>query len=462
MRLSIHIVRVLGLLGMALALGACSSRAGKLAHIKKRGTLVVLTRNAPTMYYIGRDGRPEGPEYQLVEAFATSIGVTPKFVLKDSVEDLLHALSRGQGDMVAAGMTKTPRRSRTFGFGPSYQDVTQQVVCRRNGPQPESPADLSSVRLDVVADSSYVMRLKALKRAHPDLTWHEDAHEGSEQLLRRVWKGTLDCTVADSNIVAINRRYFPNLVVAFNLSQSQPLAWLVPKGSHALTRAMTTWLHAYRKKGRLKALMTRYYGVLNVFDYVDARTYIHKIETVYPAYKPLFVKAAKKYDLPPLVLAAQAYQESHWNPHATSDTGARGMMMLTQNTAQSLGVHNRLDPASSIRGGAKYLARMEQHLSDSIIPSQRIWFALAAYDVGLAHLRDARKLAKRLGKNPDRWSDMRQVLPLLSKHRYYHTLKHGYARGLEPVRYIRRVRNYADILRHRTQHLARAQPAATR
>uniref|UniRef100_UPI0026304C9E transporter substrate-binding domain-containing protein n=1 Tax=Oleiagrimonas sp. TaxID=2010330 RepID=UPI0026304C9E len=294
-----------------LSVGCVSKPDPLLQRIRARGTLIVLTRNAPTTYYIGRDDRPQGPEFALATAYAKSLGVKPKFVIKDSITDLMQAMAKGEGDMIAAGMVRTPKREKHFDFGPTYQTVTEQVVCRRGGPSPSSIDDLSSINLKVVADSSYVSRLKALKVNHPNLHWTVNRTEGTEQLLREVWSGKLGCTVADSDIIAINRRYFPNLVVALDLSKPQKLAWVLPKGANSLQDSMQSWLAGYRKSGALKNVMYHYYGLAKVFDYVDTRTYVRKIQKVYPRYAPLFIKAASKHDLPPLVLAAQAYQESH-------------------------------------------------------------------------------------------------------------------------------------------------------
>jgi len=435
-----------------LALAACSGHDdARLRAIKANGTLVVLTRNAPTAYYIDHNDKPAGPEFEMVAAFARSIGVKPKFVIKDSVADMLHALAEGEGDMVAGGITRTDVRLKTFGFGPTYQTVTEQVVCSRRGKRADSVEELSNVDFEVISDSSYVERLKALQARHPGLHWRVSNNDDTEELLRQVWKGKIDCTVADSNIVAINRRFFPNLVITFDLSKPQPLAWVIPKNAAGLEDAMQHWLENYRSSGKLTRLMQHYYAHVKVFDYVDTRAYVRRIKSRYPKYKPIFHKAAEAHDLPPLVLAAQAYQESHWNPHAKSPTGVRGMMMLTLNTAHALGVRNRLNARASIEAGARYLARLKTRLSDAIYKPDRIWFALAAYNIGLAHLRDARDLARTLGRDPNRWNSMRTVLPLLSKKRYYHRLDRGYARGLEAVRYVRRIRNYADILREKTR-----------
>ncbi|HEY5648079.1 MAG TPA: transglycosylase SLT domain-containing protein, partial [Nitrospiria bacterium] len=115
-------------------------------------------------------------------------------------------------------------------------------------------------------------------------------------------------------------------------------------------------------------------------------------------------------------------------------------------TAKEVGVSNRLDPEQSVRGGAKYLDNIRRRLPEEMAEPDRTWIALAAYNVGMGHVRDARELARRLKKDPDQWSSLSEVLPLLSQKKYYKTLKHGYARGREPVLYVNRIRNYRDIL----------------
>jgi membrane-bound lytic murein transglycosylase F len=160
----------------------------------------------------------------------------------------------------------------------------------------------------------------------------------------------------------------------------------------------------------------------------------------------MFIKAAKKNGISSALLAAQSYQESHWNPKAKSPTGVRGIMMLTQPVAKSLGVTSRLDAKQNIYAGAKYHAKMKKMFDDNVTEPDRSWLALAAYNVGRGHFRDAQGLAEKLGKNPNLWIDMKEVLPLLSEKEYYKDLTYGYARGNEPVQYVTRIRDYDDIL----------------
>ena len=188
---------------------------------------------------------------------------------------------------------------------------------------------------------------------------------------------------------------------------------------------------------------------------VDTKTFLRHIQTRLPLYRQQFVRAGQEYSIPWTLLAAQAYQESHWNRNAMSPTGVRGIMMLTRVTASDLGIEDRLDPQRSIAGGARYLAKLGRQIPAHIPKPDRVFMALAAYNVGMGHIEDVRILARRMNKNSDRWSELKTVLPLLAKKKYYKTLPHGYARGWEPVQYLKRVRAYREILEHVVQQEAR-------
>lgn len=184
----------------------------------------------------------------------------------------------------------------------------------------------------------------------------------------------------------------------------------------------------------------------------EVKVFGKHLRTRFKRYAPTFKQAADQHDIPWRLLAAQAYQESHWNWKAKSPTGVRGIMMLTRNTAASLGIRNRLDPEQSIQGGAKYLVRMEARLPSQVKEPDRVYMALAAYNIGMGHLKDARRLALRLGKNPNQWDHLKTVLPLLRQKKYYRTLRYGYARGNEPVQYVERIRAYRKLMKvHRPQ-----------
>lgn len=433
-----------------LSLLSCSS-ANRLDSIKQNNVINVVTRNAPTTWYEGRDG-VAGFEYELAENFATYLGVELNMVSRDSVSAILDAVHKGEADIAAAGLTRTMERENGFLFGPTYQDVRQQVVCRRGGARPKTVEELADVELMVPANSSYVERLQSIKLTYSDIRWREDANVNTELLLEMVWKKELECTVADSNIVAINRRYFPELSVRFDLGEAQSLAWLLPSGATNLREELNSWYQKINNSGELAELKEKYFGHIEVFDYVDTRTLTRRIKRVLPKYRKMFEEAGERYGIDWTLLAAQSYQESHWNPRAKSPTGVRGIMMLTLTTAKEVGIKSRLNAEENIMGGAKYLAQMQKRLPETIVGHDREWMALAAYNVGFGHLRDAFVLSERLEKNPYLWTDLSEVLPLLGQKKHYKNLKYGYARGWEPVRYVKRIRDYQDII---VQYLVR-------
>lgn len=419
--------------------------------IKEKGSLKFLVLNSPTTYYQRRAGEFAGLEYDLATEFAGFLDVTPKFEVYNSVASLLEALAKStEPAIAAAGLSSTNNRKERFDFGPGYQAVTQQIVCRE-AYDIETDKDLEKVQLVVTKDSSYIERLEQLTKRGINLKWRSD-EQSTEELLRRAWLREIDCVMADSNIVDINRRYYPPLKIVYELPRHETLNWLLPKDSPGIKAVLDSWFADLDDSGRLESLQNRYYGFIAKFDPYDTKIFNQRRKNRLPKYLDYFKAAEKKYgsqiaEWP--FLAAMAYQESQWNPRSQSPTGVRGMMMLTQATAKSVGVTDRLDPEQSIDGGARYFKRIKNRLPKQIKDPSRDWFALAAYNIGYGHLQDAWKLAKKLGKNPFDWAEMKTVLPLLSEKKYYSKLKYGYARGSEPVRYVSRIRHYMDLVENK-------------
>jgi membrane-bound lytic murein transglycosylase F len=269
----------------------------------------------------------------------------------------------------------------------------------------------------------------------------------SSELITLVVEEVIDYTVADSNDVALMRRYHPEVRVAFNISEQQKLAWAMPKSDDdSLYQAAVAFFDAIKESGELKDTLARHYGHIRNYDYAGTPTYMRHIQRRLPTYMEQFQAAAKTNDLDWRLLAAVAYQESHWNPLAVSPTGVRGIMMLTKVTAAELGVKERTDPIESIQGGARYLRTLFDKFAELAEPD-RTWLALAAYNVGYGHVKDAQWLTEQSGGDPTQWTDVKQRLPLLRQRKWYRQTKYGYARGNEPVRYVENIRSYYDILR---------------
>ncbi|WP_458525625.1 membrane-bound lytic murein transglycosylase MltF [Onishia taeanensis] len=430
-----------------LMLSGCGEpSAPPLAAPGETGVLKVATRNGATTYYFNRHEAPAGPEYDLTRRFAEARGVKIEWSLFDSTVEVLEALEAGEVHLAAAGLTQLPARNARFTPGPVHTDIVEQLVCHRDmRPLPRELADLAEVEIRVTAASSYSQQLTSLVNDHTGITFEEDPRT-TEVLLEAVANRTLDCTVADSNIVKVVRRHFPHLEVAMNLTAGSALGWYLPAGQEALAAEAREWMAGDTGQAAIEGVRERYYAYIGEFDFVDLRALNRRIDNRLPNYLDLFLEAESTTGMPADLLAALAYQESHWDPNAVSPTGVRGIMMLTRNTAKSLGVTNRLDPAAAIDGGARYLADRHARLPEDIPEPDRTYLALASYNIGRGHLLDARELARDLGKNPDSWEDMKEVLPLKADKRYYPQTRYGYARGYEPVHYVRRIRNYLDVI----------------
>jgi membrane-bound lytic murein transglycosylase F len=428
-----------------LTLAGCGPR--QVPPPDASGELVVGTRNSPTTYFTDNEGKDTGFEYDLAARFAERHGWRLRVVLEDDLEALLAAVREGRVHLAAAGLTATPERKRRLAFGPTYGEVKEWVVCNAKGPTPRKLEDMSNLRLEVVAESSHADHLQSLSRKHPGLEWVALSTAGSEELLERVDLGLTDCTVADSDSLAVAHNFHPNLRDAFILQSGQPQAWAMRQGVDVgFSRKISTFFRDIRKSGELDILRERYFGHVERLADADVTGILERRVTLLRDLVAHFHEAQLETGLDWRLLAAVAYQESQWNAHAVSPTGVRGIMMLTADTADRLGVQNRLDPRESILGGARYIVMLKEGLPADIPEPDRTWLALAAYNIGPGHLEDARRLASKLGRNPDDWRDMKATLPLLARSQHNSKLRYGFARGGEARAFAENVRIYYDIL----------------
>jgi len=412
-----------------------------LEQIKQRGKLVVLTTNAPTTYYFNRDNQLTGPEYDMTQAFAKSLELEVEYKVFESTKAVLNALRNKEGDLAAASLTINEERYKEFDYGPVYQATNEYVICHRSKRKIKTREELNDLEVVIAADTTYVESLKA----YPEMKWVADHNLNTSDLIEQVAQSKIECTISDSTLYNIERRYHTEIQNKYTLAKESKLAWMLNKNNDELKQAISSWFEKYKDDYELSYMLEKYYGYVEIFDYVDIHKFLKRIKTRLPQYKEFFIDAANENDLDPSLLAAQSYQESHWNRKAKSPTGVRGIMMLTQPVAKSLGVTNRLHAKQNIYAGAKFQAKMKKMVEQVDEPT-RSWLALAAYNIGRGHFRDAQSLARKLNKNPDRWHDMKEILPLLSQKKYYKDLRYGYARGNEPVRYVTRIRGYDELL----------------
>ncbi|MCD0206047.1 membrane-bound lytic murein transglycosylase MltF [Klebsiella aerogenes] len=413
----------------------------RVAEIIARGELRVSTINSP-LTYAAINNKDYGLDYELAKRFADYLGVKLKVTVRQNISQLFDDLDAGKTDMLAAGLVYNTERVKNYQAGPTYYSVSQQLVYRVGGNRPRTLAGINAEQLAIAPGHVALNDLQALKESkYPDLNWRVDEKRGTTALMQAVIDGTLEYIVADSVAVSLFQRVHPELAVALDISDEQPVTWFSEKSEdNSLSAAMLDFFNSMNEDGTLARLEEKYLGHGNDFDYVDTRTFLRAVQNTLPDLKPLFEKYARQIDW--RLLAAIAWQESHWDPQATSPTGVRGMMMLTRNTAQSLGLTDRTDAEQSLDGGMRYLQDMMAKVPEAIPKEERIWFALAAYNMGYAHMLDAMALTKKQKGNPNSWSDVKQRLPLLSQKPYYSRLKYGYARGHEAYAYVENIRKY--------------------
>ena len=408
--------------------------------------IVVLTRNAPSIFYYDKDGIRRGFEYELASIFVKEhLGRRPKFRVLHSTSEVLDALTRKEGDFAAAGLTKLISRESKILFGPSYASVEQQVICREKMGI-KRVEDLIGKEVVVVSQSSYAEQLSRLSKKLPGLDFKIASHKNTEDILSEVFLGKIDCTITDSHIFELLRSDYPDLKRVLTLGQSGFLAFAAPKDRSGLIKEMNQWFESFSKTSRFQGLKDQYFSHTESFDYYDIMVFRKRVKQRLPRYLPLIKEASLASGFSKRLLAAVSYQESHWNPKSKSPTGVRGFMMLTLPTAQSLGVKNRLNAKESMLAGAKFLRQLYERLPDYLNHEDRVHFALTAYNMGYSHLTDARKLCISLGYNPNTWLGLQKVLPLLSKKKYYQKLRFGFARGYEALSYVQRIKSYRSIL----------------
>nr|WP_281175812.1 membrane-bound lytic murein transglycosylase MltF [Catenovulum maritimum] len=435
----------LGIVICCLVLVSCKTEQAQSQYQKiiQSKQLKIGTLFGSTSYFLTADGAT-GFEYELAKHFADYLDVELVVVPVYDLSELFALLDSGQVDLLAANLTRTPDREKQYRFSPSYLKISEKLIFKQGNIRPRKWEDLNG-KLIIAANSTHAQTVE--DNAPESLDWQVTSDLDSEELIQAVLDEEIDYTIVDSNLLAVNRRISPELSIGFSVSKEQQIAWVFNQESNdELFAKLIDFFGAINQDGSFAYLEDKHFGHVRDFDYVDTRQFLKAIEKTLPKYQGWFEQYAGQYKLDWRLLAAQSYQESHWNPRAKSPTGVRGIMMLTQPTAKQVGVKSRLNAEDNIRGGAQYLASLMKRIPARIQDPDRTWFALAAYNIGLGHLEDARRITESLGSDPDKWHQVKKHLPFLQKKKYYKFTRYGYARGNEAVNYVENIRRYYDSL----------------
>ncbi len=423
-----------------------------LKHIKLRGKLRVSTDYNSTNYFIYK-GRAMGFQYELLKALAEELDVKLELNVENDLQSAFTSLEMGDIDLIGMNLAITQDRQERFNFTLPHSQ-TKQVLIQRKALKSDSvpiirnQIELGDKLIHVQQASAYVERLENLsKEIGRSIDIEKLDRIEVEELIAQVSKGDISFTIADQNVAIVNRSYYPNIDIATEISFPQDMAWALRKGSDELTEAVNVWLQDFKKTARYNQIYRKYFLSTRILrrhksDYFTLKS--GKISD----YDELIKKNAKIIDWDWRLLSALISQESHFDPKAKSWVGAFGLMQLMPETAFRYDVDEDSNAAENVRAGVKHLKYLSRRLDKILIDkTDKLNFLLASYNVGLGHILDARRLAKKNGQNPDLWKgSVDYYLLNKSKPEFYKdpVVKYGYCRGKEPYNYVRKILSIYD------------------
>ncbi len=447
------------LLIIVFFIAACGENSARLPFpTPAQHDLIVLTRPGQLTYITDENGNPGGLEYDLTQAFAQELGVGVKYVIAEP--DELEADLADSRYHVATGWLSPRANPELINTPPIFQ--TRDILVQHEATLPLSNAsDLSGKTVHVMTGSRQAETLHKLAKEIPDIKVIEFNGADILTLLEELGNRRIDYVALDESLEDLANQYVPNLRASLALSDSEPVVWVLGKHPNIeLKSRLDAFVERVQRDGTLARLEDRYLGHVRRLNQADIVKFLGEIEATLPKFRKSFQAAQVLTGIDWRLIAAVAYHESQWDPNATSYTNVRGIMMLTEDTADRLQVSNRLDANESILAGARYINLLKEQLPDEAEEPDRTWLALAAYNIGPGHFGAARTLAKQLKADPNAWYEMKRILPMLAQPKYAQQLKIGKARGGEAVILVENIRSYYDILQRNAAPLAPTPAAA--
>ncbi len=426
-----------------------------LQQIKQEGKLRVLTTYSGTSYFLYR-GQPMGFEYELLKRFADHLGVELEIIVSQNIDNLLTELGTTDIDLVAHGITITSDRKEKVNFT-DYLYLTHQVLVQkkpdnwRNMKWSAIEKQLVHDAIELIGDtvsvrqnSSYHRRLLNLSKEIGGEIYIDTlaGNLSTDEIIKMVVDGKIKYTVADDNIASINASYYHILDIDVPISFSQRIAWAVSPKSPQLLDAVNNWLKEMKDEVDYYVIYNKYFKNRRDFRKRVQSEFYSLSNNSISMYDDLIKENAQNIDWDWRLVASLIYQESRFDPQASSWAGAGGLMQIMPAMKEDLGVNDRSDPEQSIEGGTKYLKRLWNYFEEVEDSVQRIKFTLASYNCGYYHVLDARKLAEMNDLDKNLWDDnVAEMILKLSYPDNYNKpgIKYGYVRGIEPYTYVEQI-----------------------
>ncbi|MEX0770157.1 MAG: transporter substrate-binding domain-containing protein [Balneolaceae bacterium] len=422
------------------------------AEIKESGVLKMITQYSSNTYFL-HQGIEVGFEYELLKAFAREHDLAFEVVIIGENENPYNLLNSGEGDVIAANYTITPERRQVVNFTRPYNLVDQLVVFSDDlGRKPKTLEQIAAwdIPITVRRNSSYYVRLEELKEQGYDLNISVVADEmDTESLLLQVANGNIEATVSDNNMFYATSQYMQSLTSGPEIAQNDTIAWAIRKNAPDLETHMNRFLYKHfrftderlepKRSTFLNILRRRYFEEgPQIAEYYNPELQSSNVGLI-SSYDDLIRQVADSLNLDWLMLTAMIAQESKFNPSAKSWAGAVGLMQILPRFS-NVEYQNLYNPEVNIREGAKIIKEHLDHYA--YLDTLDQWaFALATYNVGVGHMADARRIAIDLEKDPNKWENVEDALLKLMQRRFYQDARHGFARGIETVQYVKEVMN---------------------
>ncbi|MFA8450218.1 MAG: transglycosylase SLT domain-containing protein [Bacteroidales bacterium] len=419
-------------------------------QIESRKTLKALTTQSSINYFIYR-GHPTGYAYEMLQDLAKSLNVDLEISIENDLTKAWEKINSGEYDIIATDLTITKERKKKFKFLSPH--IKSRQILIQNTIKPKSkkkrkkiirnPLDLAHKTIIISSGTIFKSRLEHLSEEIGDTIIIKEEKKPVEDLIKEVAKNKIDYTICDEHIAKVAKKYYPSLYIKTPISSPQKIAWAISKLSDSTSIAkLNQWMLKYSKSKKSAILYDKYYRSRFAPKKILKR-YRNVQKGQISKYDKTVKEIAQEYNLDWRLLSSIIYQESEFKPKSKSKVGAYGLMQLMPYIMKKYNIDSSSSAKEHIRSGVRYIHYLYDRMPDEIQDStQRIKFALASYNAGIAHVYDARRLAKKHGKDPDIWDDNVEILlKNKSKPKYYkdQVVKYGKCRGIETYEFVREI-----------------------
>ncbi len=438
-----------------------------LQRIRQSGKLVGLVDYNSTNYFIYR-GEPLGYQFELLKQFSEHLGVKLEIVTNNNLDESFLSLQKGEVDLIAIGLTKTKERSNVIAFSDPL-DQTRQVLVQHKpdnwrkmatmdeieGQLIRNPIQLAGKTIVIQKMTSFKNRLQNLSNEIGEpINIIEDENRGVEQLIAAVADGEIDYTISDEHIALVNKKYYPGIDVKTPVSFPQNIAWGIRIGEEDLRMELNSWLGGFKNTLIARLLYNKYFKNPRSVN-IATSEYNSVGGGKISSYDEVVKEISGRYGLDWRLLSSIIYQESGFKQKAESWMGAYGLMQLMPATAEMFDLDSLSSPAEQIEAGVKFIQWLDKRIPEEITDkNERIKFVLAAYNVGLGHILDARRLAKKYDSDPNVWTNNVDTFLLQKSDPHFYrdsVVRYGYCRGSEPYNFVieilDRYEHYSNLIK---------------